>query len=346
MNEAPAGWDEGVVKVAPPGWDEAAPAASPELPESGFLAGARGAFNKFDKNVMETMEPKPGETRLGTFARVPERALQFTGATAGLIGDVVGEGLKAGYRAIVPDAAQEAVASGLKSAIASPIGKVGVDAYQKGASYWNLFKKSYPDAAKDVESAANIGLLVAGSGPAKKVAGTAAGSVAKEGVAMGRDVSSLATITKGTKNVDVELADSIRKGIEKGIRPTVVGKGTFVLSERSMAKAQKAVESIMTNRDKLKFVNEAGEEVVGELPKNLRQFSQAIDQVKGDVFSRYDAMAKVAGKEGVVIDTSDIATKLSSTAKDKSLSTFNPKAAAYAKERRSEERRVGKECRL
>jgi hypothetical protein len=29
MNEAPAGWDEGVVKVAPPGWDEAVPVAAP-----------------------------------------------------------------------------------------------------------------------------------------------------------------------------------------------------------------------------------------------------------------------------------------------------------------------------
>lgn len=306
-----------------------------ESSDQGFVSGVKGALGKFGKEVMETMEPKPGETRLGTIARAPERALQFTGETASLTGDIVGEGIKAGYKAVVPDAAQEAISSGLKSAISSPLGQLGVDAFKKGASYWNLFKKSYPDAAKDIESAANIGLVVAGSGPAKKAVGTV-GTVAKEGIATGKDVSTLATITRGAKTADTELANSIRKGIEKGIRPTVVGKGTFVLSEKAMGKAQKAVESIIANKGKLKFVNEAGEEVAGELPKNLRQFSQAIDQVKGDVFTRYDAMAKGAGSAGATIDASGVSGKLAATAKSKVLSSANPKAARYAEERASD----------
>lgn len=62
MNQAPAGWDEGVVKVAPPGWDEAAPSAEKKAPARswktlprdvghGVLVGASG-FNEGLANLL------------------------------------------------------------------------------------------------------------------------------------------------------------------------------------------------------------------------------------------------------------------------------------------------------
>ncbi len=94
----------------------------------------------------------------------------------------------------------------------------------------------------------------------------------------------------------------IRRGIEKAIRPSVFGKGTYKLSERYMDKAIQAVKVIADNKATLTLTDEIGNPIVGELPKNLKQFSQSIDQMKGKVFSEYDAMTKGANKATIRLD--------------------------------------------
>jgi hypothetical protein len=65
-----------------------------------------------------------------------------------------------------------------------------------------------------------------------------------------------------------------------------------------------AVDTIIENKDSVQFRDPndpAGKALLpaGQLPRNLSQFSQSIDWLKGQIFDLYDGMAKRAGDQGV-----------------------------------------------
>lgn len=134
-------------------------------------------------------------------------------------------------------------------------------------------------------------------------------------------------VTRGA-GPESALRELIKKKYEKGVRPTVVGKGSEPLMQKASARQQSAVESILSNKDKLKLTDEYGEPVAGT-PQTLRQFSQAIDQTKGNIFAKYDAMAKAAGKGGAVVDMTPIASELRKMATGKAVNTAAPGTAKY-----------------
>jgi len=70
-----------------------------------------------------------------------------------------------------------------------------------------------------------------------------------------------------------------------------------------------AVESIIKNKDALKYVDANWEETFGHLPRSLDEFSQAIKQTKQSIYDRYAAIAKEAWKT-TNVDTSDITKEL------------------------------------
>ena len=148
--------------------------------------------------------------------------------------------------------------------------------------------------------------------------------------------------SKSVGQIEQQTNKIIDRGIEKGVRPSVVGKSTEPQLQAYMKRAEEGVKTIVDNKPNLKLVNENGE-VVNKLPENLREFSQAIDQTKAKIFEEYDQMAKqasqtITGTAGgqnfgfkVWVDLKPISDELNIIAKNKVLKDLSPNVAEYAK---------------
>jgi hypothetical protein len=110
--------------------------------------------------------------------------------------------------------------------------------------------------------------------------------------------------------LEAKIASTIKWGFEKGVRPTVAGKGNAAQTAQYYKKAQSATESIIKNKPNLKFTTDTGEAVVGRLPQNLNEFSQSIDQTKREIFKQYDAMLKNSESLGRTVDLDGVVSEL------------------------------------
>ncbi len=131
------------------------------------------------------------------------------------------------------------------------------------------------------------------------------------------------------------LEKTITKGIEKGIRPSVAGKGTSSMSQKYLRNAQDAVEHIVENKNNLRLTTESGD-IVNGLPKNLKQFSEAIEQTKRGIFEQYNDLTMQAGKGSAAVDLNPISKELMKVAGDAKLKKFAPGIAQYAEKRAGE----------
>ncbi|MFA6290127.1 MAG: hypothetical protein WC637_00020 [Victivallales bacterium] len=148
---------------------------------------------------------------------------------------------------------------------------------------------------------------------------------------IGRDVMTIVK-AKTPSMLDKELTTAITKGIEKSIRPTVVGKRTASQMKNYFDRAKTAVKTIIENKDNL-MLSDAEGGIVKGLPKTIKQFSEAIEQTKRSVFKQYDDMARTAGGKGVEVDLSPAVRELESLGGNKVLTDMSPEIAEYALKR-------------
>jgi len=134
---------------------------------------------------------------------------------------------------------------------------------------------------------------------------------------------------KAIRPIDEKITDAIKYGMEKGVSPTVVGKRTYTQSQNYNKKASDAVKTIVENKNNLSLTDEYGDIAKG-LPKNLRQFSQAIEQTKKGIYEKYDALAKLAGDRGAEVSAEPIVKELRAFINNKSIKTLSPTSATYA----------------
>jgi hypothetical protein len=113
-----------------------------------------------------------------------------------------------------------------------------------------------------------------------------------------------------------KIANTIREGFEKGVRPSVVGKGNARQVEDYYGKAKTAVESIIGNKPSLQFTDEMGNLSRGRLPETLQEFSSSVDQTKRNLFSKYNDMLLGSNLRGRTVDLSNISKELSSFSSD------------------------------
>ena len=92
---------------------------------------------------------------------------------------------------------------------------------------------------------------------------------------------------------------------DKGVKPTSRWMKTNTQLQQYNDDALGAVETIIKNKDWLKYIDINWEETFGHLPRNLDEFSQAIKQTKQTVYDQYASIARDAWKE-TAVDTSDI----------------------------------------
>lgn len=116
----------------------------------------------------------------------------------------------------------------------------------------------------------------------------------------------------------------------RAIKPTVAGKVNANQVATGNARVISGMQSIADNKPSLTFTDVNGETITGQTPKTVDQFSQAITQTKASIFKQYDALAKQAGEQGVVVNAPKIAMELDPVINSSSLKITNPKAVAYA----------------
>jgi hypothetical protein len=125
---------------------------------------------------------------------------------------------------------------------------------------------------------------------------------------------------------------TILDSFNKGIKPSVVGKSTAKQLSDYNAKVVDAVKTIVENKNKLNITDEFGENT-GNLPENPRQFGQAIEQAKQEIFNQYDTLAKSAGEQGATVKLNGVVDELNKLATDKVVSDLHPELAKYASDR-------------
>lgn len=134
----------------------------------------------------------------------------------------------------------------------------------------------------------------------------------------------------GLASKNVEWEPEVDRRIFKAIRPGVEGKRSAGQIEKFKNRARDAVETIIENKPNLSLTDESGQVVKGELPKNLMQFSEAVDQTKGEIFKAYDTLAKQAGQAGAAVDLDPIVQELRSIAAQRPLQAHAPSTASHA----------------
>ena len=93
------------------------------------------------------------------------------------------------------------------------------------------------------------------------------------------------------------------------VKPTSQWVKTNTQLQQYNDDAMWAVESIIKNKDALKYIDANWEETFGHLPRSVDEFSQAIKQTKQSIYDRYAAIAKEAWQT-TDVDTSDIVKEL------------------------------------
>jgi hypothetical protein len=133
------------------------------------------------------------------------------------------------------------------------------------------------------------------------------------------------------------VTGKVKEAFLKGAKPLLTKMGTPAKRDEYLNKAVDAVDLIYKNRNKILLPDkETGEKIAGQIPKNLAEFSDAIDQAKGFIFSAYDNLAQSAKIEkkvdgvippGKFFGISDIVADLKRASSDIKL---NPQTRSYA----------------
>lgn len=126
-----------------------------------------------------------------------------------------------------------------------------------------------------------------------------------------------------------EVESFIKGNYQRAIKPTVAGKATASQLDSYMQQARSAIGSIVENKPNLRFSAD-GTEVVGELPKSIEQFGEAIEQTKGNIFRQYDALAQQAGDQGAKVPLDQTIQELRKLSADTVVQDLHPELAAYA----------------
>lgn len=278
--------------------------AEQPAPEKGFFTRVGEDIGKRWQNIKDIDAPTTGLA-----------SLWATGEVAGLGADFIGQGLKSAYRTITPQATQDMFAEGAKN-----IGEYYAKPISAVSEGYNELKSKYPNMVRSGEAIANIGQFI----PLAKGAQLAG----KEALNIAKDV-----VSAVGKTAEQQIDNAIRLGVEKSVRPTVVGKHNSTQIKQYYDKATNAVRNIVNNRNNLALTNADGTIIKGELPKSLNQFSEAIDQTKKSIFQQYDDLAKKAGEEGATVSLRPVARELSRVASDPVMNDLYPNVASYIAQR-------------
>lgn len=248
---------------------------------------------------------------------LPEKILRTVGGAAGNLFNIPMQAGNA-FLSSIPgvNRLNDQAIGGMFSRVPVPGTSGTVGDVAQGAQYE---AQQHPRLMANLGAAANItgvlpvGRMVSGAADALKAA----------------DLGSMAPKVSLT-----ELDKAIQKGVDKGIKPTVVGKPSFTKLDEFYSKANDAVKTIAENKDALKLVDENGEAI--PRPRSATEMAQAITQTKKIIYDKYHDMAVNAGDAGAQFDSQPVISKLDQIAQaaDEELKPGDPRLK-YAPETRA-----------
>jgi hypothetical protein len=267
-------------KVGLPTATESAPAAVE--PEPSFLGGVDDALSKRAGNIANEWsgasrlrQLQQGEQNdvLENFPLIPGRVLRTAGQMAGGINDIVGEGIKAGYRNLVPQEAQDAIGRAVESVLQSRPARAAMPIMQAIQERYGQAKEAYPEMMGNVEAVGNISTIL------------------PMGWAAGRTKAALTPVANIPK-IEQKIDQAITNGIKKGIRPSVVGKSDAGLVQKYYDNAKTAVRDIV----------ETSPTPLSKSENIVEDFSKAVADTKKKIWGEAHNLATAAGESGVKVD--------------------------------------------
>lgn len=233
---------------------------------------------------------------------------------------------KAAYETLTPPAIQEAFKGNVTDALTSAAN----DPFQFAPLL--LAAKELPGGEAKID--AGISKVKDVTGKAADVVKTKAAEVyAKVPESMkptGTGITAVDNYFKGTPLEDqvANLDATIKKGIDKGVKPTVVGKRTLGKRDAFYEKSTNAIKTIADLKDQLKITDPITGEAIDGAPKSVAQGAQATDQGLKLIWKQSENLMKEAGKEGASFDASPTIKTLTEMSKNIG---HSPEIRKYAK---------------
>lgn len=135
-------------------------------------------------------------------------------------------------------------------------------------------------------------------------------------------------ITNKLANLPKTQQQNIRKEaseyIEKSIKPTVKGKQSQAAYNKFIDDTLDVTDYMSKNKQVLQYTDDAGNVVKGELPKNLRETSETLGNLKKYIYDQYNDLAKQAGDAGARVNINKLYDKLDDLSKDAAANMANP----------------------
>lgn len=289
-----------------------------EVPESQYQAGERNILgNVFERPAAAVRSAIQGKgyaqgainpTNVPTFQ---DLALDkyYKSKTGDILGQATAKGTKILSRQL----------TGQKIPISKEMGKIPAGMLVSGAG-------AAADTLTDPTAwlATLAGYMPMGSG---RILGTVIKN-SKVGQALSR-IGNTPIETMASKLNRQSLNRVIDYGINKAVRPTVVGKGTIAGRTQYADKARTVVKTIVENKNILNLQDQYGQ-VANRLPESLDDFAQAIQQIKIYIFNQYDAIRRAAQRAGAKINLKPIIDELRRVSKTKVIIDNRPEVANYA----------------
>lgn len=291
-------------------------AANSATKAGGFFQRLGDSMQKRASNVQGNAQ----QLAAGKISR-PEYNLRGFGEAAGAVGDVAGEAISGAAKFAFKNFLTPEAQGGLKTAgtkvLQSKPGQAAISGLQQGMAGAERFTSANPRLATNLAAVGNIASFVP--------IGKGAQLVGREWVDFAVDSG------KAIKRLNTpDVNNAIETGISKGIKPSVVGKGSLAQMNTYKERAKEAVLNIVKNKDKLSYVDDFGETTSGRTPQTLKEMTEAVDQTKKKIFAEYSALATKAGGQGVSVDLNQVAGELDKIINDKVVQTLSPETAKYA----------------
>ncbi len=140
--------------------------------------------------------------------------------------------------------------------------------------------------------------------------------------------SALGTAIAANNPAGVDAA--VTRRYRQAVKPSREGVANAPAIAEQDQRILTAVDQIIGNRASLKLTDSGGRELNGALPRSLLQFSQAVDQTKKALFTRYDALARSAGDMGVQVDLAPVIAELRAIAKKPEVIDLHPELIPQA----------------
>ena len=126
------------------------------------------------------------------------------------------------------------------------------------------------------------------------------------------------------KNQQENIRKEASKYIEKSIKPTVKGKQSQVAYDKFIDDALDVTDYMSKNKKVLEFTDDAWEVVRWELPKNLRETSEALSNMKKYIYDQYNGIAQKAWDAWAKVNLNKLYDKLDDLANNNAVNLANP----------------------